>query len=178
MGILHGLFHGHTSEDRNSETGSDSEYYNSWDAEYAGASYRRNSDGHPIPAQTVASPFYQVNPARWNGADVEPIPVTPVRKQNWPEMQVQLRNGWGTTNFGRKISYDGYLRLLTDSASKNRHYLIPHPSGLGPHAQRPGPAPANVSQMIANGAGSQPTNPGAPGQMASGVDLSGRSYYG
>jgi hypothetical protein len=160
----------------NHETGSDAEYGGSWNGDYTGAQYC--DAGHEVPVQTVASAFYGVNAARNNGADIEPIPITPVRQQNWPGMQIQLRNGWGTTSFGRKLSYDNYLRLLTDSATKNRHYLLPNPSGLGPAAQRPGPAPGNVQSMIATTAGAQPQTPGGPGFLASGVDLTGRNYYG
>jgi hypothetical protein len=158
------------------DTGSESEYKGAWGAEYTGA--YQGDEGHPIPVGTVATPFYQVNPARWNGADREPIPITPVRGQNWPEMQIQLRNGWGTTSFGKKLSYDSYLRMLTDSATKNRKYLIPNPSGLGPHAQRPGPAPANVQSLINNSSGAQPDAPGGPGFLAGNVNLTGRTYYG
>lgn len=155
------------------ETGSENEEH--WSGEYAGAMYRE--EGHGVPVATVAAPFYQVNPARWNGADREPIPITPVRGQNWPEMQVQLKNGWGQTSFGHKLSYDDYLRLLTDSATKNRHYLIPSPSGLGPKALGPGPAPSNVNQLIQNTAGKQAPNPGGPGMLAGNANLSGRTSF-
>jgi hypothetical protein len=157
------------------DTGSESEYKGSWGAEYTGV---EGCTGHPIPVGTVAAPFYGVNAARLNGSDIEPIPITPVRGQNWPEMQIQLNNGWGTLSFGKKLSYDDYLRLITDSATKNRNFLIPNPSGLGPAAQRPGPAPGNVQQLINNGAGKQPNTPGGPGFLAGNVNLSGRTYYG
>lgn len=157
------------------ETGSEAE--ESWRGEYDGAMYDRQ-DGHPVPVGTIAVPFYSPNPARNNGADLEPIPITPVRGQNWPGMQIQLKTGWGGLSFGRKLSYDDYLRLLTDSATKNRHYLIPQPSSAGRAGHVPGPAPANVNQMIMNSAGSQPSAPGGPGMIASGVNLSGRTYFG
>lgn len=156
------------------ETGSENEGH--WDSDYRGSMY--NEAGHSVPVQTVGAPFYQVNPARWNGADIEPIPITPVRGQNWPGMQIQLKNGWGQTSFGHKLSYDDYLRLLTDSATKNRNYLIPNPSGLGPNAQRPGPAPSNVTQLISNSSGRQAPSPGGPGMLGGNVDLSGRTYFG
>lgn len=153
----------------NHETGSEAEQ--TWDSENTGAGY---DGGHSVPV----FPGYGVNPARANGADIEPIPITPVRGQNWPEMQIQLRNGWETTSMGKKMAYDDYLRLLTDSSTKNRHYLIPKPSGLGPAAGRPGPAPGNVQSMINQGPGAQPSAPGGPGFLASGVNLGGRRYYG
>ena len=151
------------------ETGSDSE--SSWGAEY-------NQNVAPAPGNTVAFfAGYGVNPARNNGEDVEPIPITPVRGQNWPEMQVQLRNGWETTCMGKKLSYDDYLRMLTASSEKSRTYLIPSPSGLG-QANRPGPAPSNVQQLIDQSSGAQPTSPGGPGFLAGNVNLGGRRYYG
>jgi hypothetical protein len=159
------------------ETGSDAESEKAWNSDYTGTMYARNT-GHDVPVQPVSGPFYGVNSARYNGADIEPIPITPVRGQNWPGMQIQLRNGWGTTSFGKKLSYDDYLRLLTDSATKNRSYLLPNPSGLGPSAQRPGPAASNVQSMISNTTGAQPTSPGGPGFLAPGVNLTGRRYYG
>lgn len=154
------------------ERGSDAEWDDQWVAEDVSAEYAEA--GHTVP-QFYG---YGVNPARNNGADIEPIPITPVRGQNWPEMQIQLKNGVGTLSFGKKLAYDDYLRLLTDSASKQRHYLLPHPSGLGPAAGKPGPAPGNVQSMINTTSGAQPSTPGGPGFLASGVNLSGRNYYG
>ncbi len=134
--------------------------------------------GGTVPGNTVAFfAGYGVNPARSNGEDIEPIPITPVRGQNWPEMQVQLCNGWDKTNYGKKMSYDDYLRLLTDSSTKARTYLIPQPAGIS-GAQRPGPAPANVDSMINLTSGAQPLSPGGPGFLAAGVDLGGRRNYG
>lgn len=156
------------------ETGSDAEFGDSFAAEYTGA---QDNGGHPIPAQTVAYPFYIVNPARNNGQDIEPIPITPVRGQNWPEMQIQLNNGWSHTNYGKRISYDDYLRMLTDSSTKSRHNLLPSPSGIG-QANKPGPAPGNVQSMIDTTSGAQPNTPGGPGFMAAGLNLTGRHYYG
>jgi len=134
--------------------------------------------GHGVSTGTIAQPFYGVNGARNNGSDIEPVPITPVHGQNWPEMQIQLKNGWGSLSFGKKLSYDDYLRLMTDSATKQRTYLIPHPAGIGPSAGKPGPAPSNVNQLIQNSAGQQPPNPGGPGMIASGVNFSGRTFFG
>lgn len=159
-----------------SETGSEAQYRDSDDSEFTGSQYSEHT-GHKVSTGTVNQPFYQVNDARYNGADLEPVPITPVIGQNWPEMQIQLRNGWGTTSFGKKLTYDNYLRLLTDSASKNRNYLIPNPAGLGPSAGRPGPAPANFQNLV-DQAGQVPRNPGGPGHIADHVLLTGRRYYG
>jgi hypothetical protein len=133
----------------------------------------------PMPGRTNwLFPGYGVNSARSNGADLEPVPITPVRGQNWPGMQIQLSNGWQHTNYGKKISYDGYLRLLTDSSTRSRRYLTPKPSGLGPNATHSGPAPSNVQQMINQTSGAQPDSPGGPGFLSGNVDLGGRRYYG
>jgi hypothetical protein len=159
----------------NHETGSESPAGGAWSAEYTGTD-AQGAEGHTIPVGTVATPFYGVNPARNNGADLEPIPITPVRGQNWPEMQIQLRNGWELTSMGKKLAYDDYLRLMTDSATKSRSYLIPSRSG---YVQRgAGPAPSNVTQMINQTSGAQPQSPGGPGFLAADVNLSGRTYYG
>jgi len=157
------------------ETGSDSEVGGAYIADNTGAMYSDHA-GHGVSTGTVAQPFYGVNTARYNGADIEPVPITPVHGQNWPGMQIQLRNGWGTTNFGKKMSYDNYLRLLTDSATKNRSYLIPSPSSLGNAQVRGGPAPGNVQKLINSTSGAQPATPGGPGFL--GVNLTGRTYYG
>jgi len=157
------------------ETGSDADVNGAFYGDYTGAMYC--DSGHGVSTGTIAQPFYGVNGARNNGSDVEPVPITPVRAQNWPEMQIQLKNGWGSLSFGKKLSYDDYLRLMTDSATKNRTYLIPKPAGIGPSALRPGPAPSNVNQLIQNSAGQQPQSPGGPGMIASGVNFAGRREY-
>lgn len=128
--------------------------------------------GHPL----VVFPGYGVNQARNNGADLEPVPITPVKHQNWPEMQIQLMNGWELTNFGRKISYDDYLRLLTSSNEKARSYLAPGTKGIAAGNQRIGPSPLNVTAYMQSGPGSQPSNPGGPGQLAGSFTNGG--YYG
>lgn len=121
-------------------------------------------------------PGYGVNQARNNGADLEPIPITPVKYQNWPEMQIQLANGWGTLNFGHKMSYDDYLRLLTSSNEKGRSYLSPGTKGVAAGNQRIGPSPLNVRANAQSGPGAQPSNPGGPGQLVGSFNNGG--YYG
>lgn len=158
------------------ETGSDTAYDRADYADYTGSQYE--GSGHPVSTGTVSHPFYGTNAARYNGADLEPVPITPVRQQNWPEMQIQLKNGWGALSFGKKLSYDDYLRMMTDSATKTRSYLIPQPSSAGRAGNTPGPAPGNVTQMIQATSGGQPNNPGAPGMIAANVNLTGRRYYG
>lgn len=128
--------------------------------------------GHPL----TVFPGYGVNPARNNGADVEPIPITPVKHQNWPEMQIQLKNGWADTNFGHKMSYDDYLRLLTSSNEMARNYLAPGRNGVAGGNVRTAPSPLNVQATAQAGPGSQPSNPGGPGVVTNGVTNGG--WYG
>ncbi len=155
------------------ETGSDAPE-SSWSSEYTGSEYAGSRAGNTNKLAVFLG--YGVNPARNNGEDIEPIPITPVRYQNWPEMQIQLCNGWDKTNYGKKMSYDDYLRMLTASSEKSRNFLLPS-SGVG-HAANPGPAPSNVQSMIDTTSGNQPQSPGGPGFMAGHVDLGGRRYYG
>lgn len=128
--------------------------------------------GHPL----YVFPGYGVNPARNNGADVEPIPITPVRWQNWPEMQIQLLNGWMTTNWGKKISHDGYLKQLFSSEDRGRSYLAPGSRGMTGGNVNTGPSPLNVQSWIDAGPGAQPNNPGGPGQSVG--QVTNRGYYG
>jgi hypothetical protein len=132
----------------------------------------QSGDGHPI----YPFPGYGVNLARLNAADLEPIPITPVKYQNWPEMQIQLLNGWAGTNWGRKIAYDDYLKQLTTSSEMARSYLAPGRNGVALGNQRIGPSPLNVTQWMQAGPGSQPQAPGGPGQLAGA--LGDRRYYG
>lgn len=123
--------------------------------------------------QVWTFPGYGVNPARGNGADLEPIPITPVHGQNWPGMQVQLSNGWQSTNYGKKLSYDDYLRMLSTSTSEaGNTQVLP---GGGP---KKGTSPANYQDWLQNGPGNQPSVVGGPGSVAPGVDISGRGFYG
>ena len=128
--------------------------------------------GHPL----YVFPGYGVNQTRNNGADLEPIPITPVKYQNWPEMQIQLDNIVGKLNFGKKMAYDDYLRLLTSSNEKGRSYLSPGTKGVAGGNQRIGPSPLNVQANAQSGPGAQPSNPGGPGQMVG--SFSNGGYYG
>lgn len=106
----------------------------------------------------AAFPGYGVNAARMNGADIEPVPITPVRWQNWPAMQVQLHNGWmKITN--KKVATDSYLRLLSHRQPGANYNNLP--SG-GPIV---GPAPGNVQDHFNQTAGAQPSSPGGPGML-------------
>lgn len=119
-------------------------------------------------------PGYGVNQARNNGADLEPIPISPVRGQNWPEMQVQLNNGWQSTNYGKRLAYDDYLRLLSAENGRAGTRTLP---GQGQQVMR-GPGPYQTQQMAMQTAGSQPQAPGGVGIIGAGVNLSGRTFFG
>jgi hypothetical protein len=126
-----------------------------------------------VQSNLVVFPGYGVNPARLNGADREPVPISPVHGQSWPGMQVQLRNGWGITSFGRRLTYDDYLRMLTaatgNAPGKPRSIL---PGQGAQHMQGPGAKQYMNSLPQAN------TTKGGVGLLAPGVDLGERRYYG
>lgn len=169
------------------------DFYREQNLQFAGDFPGNNASGWPLGVGTDAKdsdapdsysgighvlypfPGYGVNPARNNGTDIEPIPITPVKHQNWPEMQIQLSNGWMNLNFGRKMSYDDYLRLLTSSNEKGRAYLSPGTKGVAGGNVRIGPSPLNVAAMAQSTAGAQPSNPGGPG-TTNGITNGG--FYG
>ncbi len=122
-----------------------------------------------VPKHLVVFPGYGVNRARANGADIEPVPISPVHGQSWPGMQVQLLNGWGQTNFGRRMTYDDYLRLLRGEAGQAGVRQLPG------RQQIQGPGASQVSSTWV------PTNQQSSlgvGMVAANVDLSQRSFYG
>jgi hypothetical protein len=119
-------------------------------------------------------PGYGTNAARYNGADLEPIPISPVRGQNWPEMQIQLSNGWMRTNYGKKLAYDDYLRLLRAENGTAGTRVLP---GQGRQVMQ-GPGASQTQQFMMQSAGNQPRSPGGTGMIAEGVDLSNRRFYG
>lgn len=131
-----------------------------------------SGSGHPI----VFWPGYGINPARVNGADLSPLPVQPVHFQRWTAMQYQLSNGWQQTNYGRKASYDDYLRLLQSSAT-GPYAPKPLPGqGLQPQG---GAVPSRI-QLQNQVAANLPTDNGnlGTGLLGPGVNLNGRRYYG
>jgi hypothetical protein len=70
--------------------------------------------GHPA----TIWPGWQNNDARYSlQPDINPAPITPVHFQNWPGVQYQLSNGWQYTNYGQRMPYDDYLRMLYSSTS-------------------------------------------------------------
>lgn len=129
--------------------------------------------GHPIvfwPGWINNSARYSVNP------DIYPLPVQPVHHQTWPATQVQLSNGWQQTNYGKRMSYDDYLRLLYSSTSSPRA-PVPMP---GQKLQPQGNAlPSRLQLQNAIGA-STPQDNGqlGTGILGPGVNLNGRRYYG
>jgi len=76
--------------------------------------WQGKSNGRPI----VYWPGWVMNDARFSSqTDINPLPIVPVHFQNWPEMQYQLSNGWQYTNYGERMAYDDYLRMLYSSNS-------------------------------------------------------------
>jgi len=129
----------------------------------------KKGEGHPA----YVFPGYGVNAARANGADLEPIPITPVRHLAWANTQIQLSNGWMRTNMGRLMTYQDYLAMLSSSATGPGHnFTLP---GQGQQVMR-GPGALQVQSYIGRTAGSQPNTGSGVGTVAAGVDLSNRSY--
>lgn len=134
-----------------------------------------NATGNPV----VIWPGWVTNDARNNGADINPLPIVPLHYGNWAAMSMQLKNGLELSTFGNKDSYNNYLkqnRLLYSSGSmntKNQKQVEPtfHPAG---NVQ---PSGIQLAQMVTAGAPGQ-TNLGGTGDIAAGVNLSARAYYG
>lgn len=128
--------------------------------------------GNPV----VPWPGYGVNPARNNGTDIEPLQIVPLRYGNFAAYQTQLFNGLQLSNFGVRTSYQGYLSKIYSSgssSSKGQRQTLPsvHPAALIQ------PSQVELAQMITAGAPNE-TNTGGTGQIAPGVNLSGRGFYG
>lgn len=128
--------------------------------------------GNPV----VVWPNWITNQARNNGADIWPTPFVPRRHGNVAFAEtgmIQLNNGWSGTNFGKRMDYDNYLRLLTTSSA-----------GPGKNEVLPGKQPVSYRQVSQDqlqtmqSAMANPPNGGGTGVLAPNVDLSGRTYYG
>lgn len=133
----------------------------------------RGGSGHPI----VFWPGWIDNTARRSPqTDVQPLPVQPVHFQAWPANQVQLSNGWQQTNYGKRMSYDDYLRLLSSSNSGPGA-----PKPLPGQGQQPqgGAIPSRVQLQNAIALNTPADNGNlGTGILGPGVNLSGRRYYG
>lgn len=128
--------------------------------------------GNPV----VIWPGWGVNDARNNGADINPLPVQVLHYGNWTATQVQLKNGLELSNFGRREDYQDFRKLLyssSSSTSKGPRQVLPgfKPSGAVQ------PSNVQLAQMISNGAPNQ-SGLGGTGEIAPGVDLSNRRFYG
>ena len=133
--------------------------------------YSTERRGHPA----VIWPGWVDNDARYSvQTDINPIPIIPVRFQNWPGDQFQLSNGWQYTNYGQRMSSADYRGQLYSSSS-------------GPGA--PKPMPGEGLQPTVNSFVSQktlqnmftnpdPDNSNGAGMLNPGVNLGRRTYYG
>jgi hypothetical protein len=134
--------------------------------------YHPSQVGHPV----VIWEGWGTNPARNNGADIYTMPIQPQHYSNFTATQTQLFNGLQLSNFGRRDSYDNYLRAIQSSAvnagSKNQKQLFP---GFQP-AGTPQASAKQLNQMIQDGA-PKATGDGGVGIFAQGVSFV-RSYYG
>lgn len=129
--------------------------------------------GHPV----IVWQGWAQNEARNNGADIYTMQVQPLHYGNFEATQTQLRNGLGDLSFGRRLAYDSYLRMLYSSASmdhKGKRQILPnalHPAGISQPSQV-----ELIRTATANAPGSN--NTGGTGQIAAGVDLGKRTFYG
>lgn len=131
--------------------------------------------GHPV----VIWPGWVTNEARNNGADINPLPIQPLRFGNFAATQTQLFNGLQLSNFGRRDSYDSYRRAIDSSSvnagSKNQKQLFP---GFQPAGARQASA-VQLNQMILN---NNPPPPDPSGNSGVGIFAPGvnfnRTYYG
>ena len=128
--------------------------------------------GNPV----VVWPGWVTNQARNNGADVNPLQIVPLHYGNFTATQIQLFNGLQLYDWGLKNSYQGYLSKLYSSASMNtkgQKQTLPavHPSALSQ------PSQIELAQMVTAGAPNE-TNTGGTGQLAPGINLTGRRFYG
>lgn len=131
---------------------------------------RRNPTVNNSDARSAGYPMINyrglsaiANPARNNGEDIDNTPIQFRQYVNASGKQdVQIHNGlrWGIGR-GRRMGYLGTGFLFAASP------IIPgqqRGDAGGFHVR--GPAPANIQQMWEDGPGSQPANPGGPGQIA------------
>lgn len=137
--------------------------------------YNGGNVGHPI----VYWPGWEMNPARYSDqTDIMPLPIQPQHGRAWQMLQPQLSNGWQDTNYGKRMAYDDYLRLLSSSNSGPGN-----PPPLPGQGQQPmgSPMPSRIQQqqMISiNTPDLATAQTGGTGMLAPGVNLSGRRYYG
>lgn len=105
------------------------------------------------------------NPARLNGEDIDNTPRQFRRYVNASGLQdVQMGNGlrWGVGRGIRAIPGIGTNAYLYAS-----NPIIPgQQRGDAGGFHKRGPSPYNVQNWLAAGPGSQPVNPGGPGQVA------------
>ena len=125
--------------------------------------------GNGVPPGVVGQPVgvYQgryPNPHVLRGQeDMENAPVTFNRiGTRWGD--VQLKNGWWQTNWGRRIRYAGAGFLVTVTPTIPGQTRLSGGPTTTPYVMR-GPAPSQWDQMVQAGPGMQPQFPGGPGQM-------------
>jgi len=133
--------------------------------------------GKPVGNPVVKWPGWVDNDARYSvQTDINPMPIVPVHFQNWPDMQYQLSNGWQFTNYGQRMPYDDYLRLLYSSMSTPGAPAPMPGEGLQPQ-QKSMASQKQIQNAIVAAQGS-PASPGGTGIIAPGVNLSNRRFYG
>jgi len=86
---------------------------------------------------------------------------------------VQLRNGWQTTNYGRRMTGPEAHQMvaITPRIPGQDRISGTHPADFPVR----GPAPSQWDFHVANSAGSQPSYPGGPGYMMGNPGFTGSS---
>lgn len=106
-----------------------------------------------------------VNPHVLRGQiDLENTPTTFWRHQAVQGVSdVQLLNGWGTLNFGRRMEQPaaGYLAVVNQPLPGQTRLAGTNPADFPLR----GPAPSQWDYHVASSAGSQPNYPGGPGYL-------------
>lgn len=106
-----------------------------------------------------------VNPHVLRGQiDLENTPTTFWKYQAVQGVaDVQLLNGWGTLNFGRRMNEAAahYLSVVNQTLPGQDRLIGTNPADF----PIKGPAPSQWDYHVASSAGSQPSYPGGPGYL-------------
>lgn len=129
--------------------------------------------GNPV----VLWPGWEQNPARMNGADINPEPIQVWHKGNGAATQLQLKNGLEFSTFGRYDPYDYYLKLLSASADNAGNKGMAQVEPTFHPAAAVQPSYVELQAMLSAGVPNS-NQAGGTGTLASPGILTGRTFYG
>lgn len=143
-----------------------------------GSRYASGAESYPYAISGVGQPIgiYRgevPNPhIAYGQVDMVNAPTTFARiATRWRD--VQLRNGWQTTNYGRRMEQPAASQFVA-AAPKipgQTRLMGTHPADFPMR----GPAPSQWDYHVASTAGSQPMYPGGPGYIMGTVGYTGSS---